>query len=116
MLKELFRKILLTILFTLVLSGGALANFKLEKCKNVEVKSSVFSYEFFQDLKKVIVGEHNGQIVSYNEIKVKSYDYLDRNFIVFAETENYNILILEEEQIIVKIRKSDGITKKEKCK
>ena len=35
--------------------------------------------------------------------------------LVFAETEKYNILILEDEKIVVKIRKSDGITKKEKC-
>ena len=109
------KKLLFTILFTLVLTGSALANFKLEKCKDVEVNSRVFSYEFFQDLKKVIVGEHNGQLVSYDEIKVKSYDYFDKNFIVFAETENYNILILEQEQIIIKISKSDGTTKKEKC-
>jgi len=109
------KKLLGILILSLFFGGSALANFKLEKCKDVEVNSRVFSYEFFQDLKKVIVGEHNGQLVSYDEIKVKSYDYFDKNFIVFAETENYNILILEQEQIIIKISKSDGTTKKEKC-
>ena len=109
------KKLLSIIVLSLLLSGNAYANFKLKKCRDVEVNSRVFSYEFFSDLKKVIVGEYNGQLVSYDEIKVKSYDYLDKNFIVFAETEKYNILILEDEKIVVKIRKSDGITKKEKC-
>ena len=99
----------------LFLSGNAFANFKLKKCKDVEVNSRVFSYEFFSDLKKVIMGKYNGQIVSYDEIKVKSYDYFEKKFIVFAETEKYHILILEDEQIVVKISKSDGTTKKEKC-
>ena len=62
------------------------------------------------------MGKYNGQILSYEEIKVKSYDYLDRNFIVFAETENYDILILEDEKIVIKIRKSDGTTKKKNVK
>ena len=110
------KKLLSILVFSLLFSGSAYANFKLMKCKDVEVNSEVFSYEFFQDLKKVIVGEYNnGVLVSYNEIIVKSYDYLDKNFIVFVETEKYNILILEDEQIVVKIRKSDGITRKEKC-
>ena len=109
------KKLLGIVVLGLFLSGNASANFKLKKCKDVEVNSRVFSYEFFSDLKKVIMGKYNGQLVSYDEIKVKSYDYFDKNFIVFAETEKYHILILEDEQIVVKIRKSDGITKKEKC-
>ena len=68
------------------------ANFKLKKCKDIET-NKVFSYEFFSDLEKVIIGEYNGQLFSYDEIKVKSYDYFDKNFIVFAETEKYHILI-----------------------
>ena len=109
------KKLLGIVVLGLFLSGNASANFKLKKCKDVEVNSRVFSYEFFSDLKKVIMGKYNGQLVSYDEIKVKSYNYFDKNFIVFAETEKYHILILEDEQIVVKIRKSDGITKKEKC-
>jgi len=109
------KKLLGIVVLGLLLSGNAFANFKLKKCKDVEVNSRVFSYEFFSDLKKVIMGKYNGQLVSYDEIKVKSYDYFDKNFIVFAETEKYHILILEDEQIVVKISKSDGTTKKEKC-
>ena len=109
------KKLLGILVLGLLLGGNAYANFKLKKCKDVEVNSRVFSYEFFSDLKKVIMGKYNGQLVSYDEIKVKSYDYFDKSFIVFAETEKYHILILEDEQIVVKIRKSDGITKKEKC-
>ena len=109
------KKLLGIVVLGLFLSGNASANFKLKKCKDVEVNSRVFSYEFFSDLKKVIMGKYNGQLVSYDEIKVKSYDYFDKKFIVFAETEKYHILILEDEQIVVKISKSDGTTKKEKC-
>ena len=109
------KKLLGFVVLGLFLSGNASANFKLKKCKDVEVNSRVFSYEFFSDLKKVIMGKYNGQLVSYDEIKVKSYDYFDKKFIVFAETEKYHILILEDEQIVVKISKSDGTTKKEKC-
>ena len=109
------KKLLGIVVLGLFLSGNAFANFKLKKCKDVEVNSRVFSYEFFSDLKKVIMGKYNGQIVSYDEIKVKSYDYFEKKFIVFAETEKYHILILEDEQIVVKISKSDGTTKKEKC-
>tara|TARA_E500000178_G_C16645901_1_gene584143 strand:- start:68 stop:400 length:333 start_codon:yes stop_codon:yes gene_type:complete len=109
------KKLLGFVVLGLLLSGNASANFKLKKCKDVEVNSRVFSYEFFSDLKKVIMGKYNGQLVSYDEIKVKSYDYFDKKFIVFAETEKYHILILEDEQIVVKISKSDGTTKKEKC-
>ena len=110
------KKILSILAFSLMFVGSALANFKLEKCKDVEVNSKVFSYEFFLDLKKVIMGKYNGQLVSYDEIKVKSHDYFDKKFIVFADTEKYHILVLEDEQIVVKISKSDGTTKKEKCK
>ena len=109
------KKLLVIVVLGLLLSGNAFANFKLKKCKDVEVNSRVFSYEFFSDLKKVIMGKYNGQLVSYDEIKVKSYDYFEKKFIVFAETEKYHILILEDEQIVVKISKSDGTTKKEKC-
>ena len=108
------KKFLGIVVLGLFLSGNAYANFELKKCKNIE-NSEVFSYEFFRDLKKVIMGKYNGQLVSYDEIKVKSYDYFDKSFIVFAETEKYHILILEDEQIVVKISKSDGTTKKEKC-
>ena len=109
------KKLLGIVVLGLFLSGNASANFKLKKCKDVEVNSRVFSYEFFSDLKKVIMGKYNGLLLSYEEIKVKSSDYFDRNFIVFAETENYDILILEDEKIVIKIRKSDGFIKKEKC-
>ena len=109
------KKLLGIVVLGLLLSGNAFANFKLKKCKDVEVNSRVFSYEFFSDLKKVIMGKYNEQLVSYDEIKVKSYDYFEKKFIVFAETEKYHILILEDEQIVVKISKSDGTTKKEKC-
>ena len=110
------KKLLELLVLGLLLSGNAYANFKLKKCEDVQVNSRVFSYEFFPDLNKVIVGEYNGQIVSYTEIKVIGYDYLNRNFIVFAETENWDILIMEEEKIVLKTRKSShGITKKEKC-
>ncbi len=108
------KKFLGIVVLGLFLSGNAYANFELKKCKNIE-NSEVFSYEFFRDLKKVIMGKYNGPLLSYEEIKVKSSDYLDRNFIVFAETENYDILILEDEKIVIKIRKSDGTTEKEKC-
>ena len=108
------KKLLGIVVLSLFLSGNAFANFKLKRCKDIET-NEVFSYEFFRDLKKVIIGEHNGQLFSYDEIKVKKYDYLDRNFIVFAETENYDILILEDEKIVIKIRKSDGFMEKEKC-
>tara|TARA_B100001115_G_C15481785_1_gene227487 strand:- start:172 stop:507 length:336 start_codon:yes stop_codon:yes gene_type:complete len=110
------KKLLGILVLGLFLSGNAYANFKLKKCKDVET-NEVFSYEFFRDLEKVIIGigEYNGQLFSYDEIKVKKYDYLDRNFIVFAETESYDILILEDEQIVIKIAKTDKKIKKEKC-
>ena len=108
------KKLLGIVVLGLFLSGNAYANFKLKRCKDVET-NEVFSYEFFRDLKKVIIGERNGQLFSYDEIKVKKYDYLDRNFIVLAETENYDILILEDEQIVIKIAKTDKKIKKEKC-
>ena len=108
------KKLLGILVLGLFLSGNAYANFKLKKCKDVET-NEVFSYEFFSDLEKVIIGEYNGQLFSYDEIKVKKYDYLDRNFIVLAETENYDILILEDEKIVIKIKKTGKIIKKEKC-
>ena len=108
------KKLLGIVVLSLFLSGNAYANFKLKRCKDVET-NEVFSYEFFSDLEKVILGEYNGQLFSYDEIKVKKYDYLDRNFIVFAETESYDILILEDEQIVIKISKTDKKIKKEKC-
>ena len=108
------KKVLSIVALGLFLSGNAYANFKLKECKNIQ-NSEVFSYEFFEDSKKVIMGKYNGPLLSHEEIKVKRSDYLDRNFIVFAETENYDILILEDEKIVIKIRKSDGFMEKEKC-
>ena len=116
-------KFILTIFFALILNGNVYANFRLDKCEDVEVDNKVYRYGFNQDEKKIFWSElwgaeKNGYYE--NELlystKVKSYDYLDEHFIVFAEFDEYQILILEDEKIVIEIRKSDGFVKKKRCK
>ena len=116
-------KFILTIFFALILNGNVYANFRLDKCEDVEIDNKVYRYGFNQDEKKIFWSElwgaeKNGYYE--NELlystKVKSYDYLDEHFIVFAEFDEYQILILEDEKLLLKLENLTGLLKKKDVK
>ena len=115
------KKFILTIFFILVLNGSAFAdlNFKLENCKNaenVEADSSIYSYELFGDLKQIVMIKKNGIVKTQHKYNLNYYTQINKKFIVNGSDQDYKILILEKEKIIIKTRLYDNIITKEKCK
>ena len=115
------KKFILKIFFILVLNGSAFAdlNFKLENCKNaenVEADSSIYSYEFFGDLKQIVMIKKDGIVKTQHKYNLNYYEQINKKFIVNGSDQDYKILILEKEKIIIKTRLYGNIITKEKCK
>ena len=114
----MIKKFLITILFTLVLGGGASANlnFKLENCRDIELGKEIYTYEFFGDLKEVIISSKDNVNTNYGKINVDSFEFINNYFIVSGANENNEFLILQEEKVVIKTNIGNKLITKQKCK